>query len=104
MVGTRKDPITSPKNKNFYLYTLQAMISAHTFVYNWSRKAFSICMLSNLAYLGILFAYAMKEVGDWQIAAWRVFVFFGISFGAFAFLEVIEYIEHYGLILSLIHI
>lgn len=98
MVGSKKDPITSPKNKNFYLYTFQAMISAHTFVYKWSKKAFAICILSNLTYLAIMFSHAMNEHGDWQIAAWKVFVFFGISFGAFAFLEVVEYVEHYGLV------
>ena len=55
-------------------------------------------MLANLAYVGILFAHAMNEYGDWWMALWKVMVFSGISLGCVVFLEFIEYIEHYGLI------
>ena len=65
MVGSKGDPITSPKNKHFYQYTIQAMISAHKFVFGWSKKAFAVCMLSNLTYLVVLFSYAMSQVGNW---------------------------------------
>ena len=97
-VGTKKDPITSPKNQNVYFYTIQAYFSAHKFVFNWSKKAFAVCMLANLTYLGLLFFYGIQSHGDWNIALWRVFVMYGVSFGCFAFLELVEYIEHYGLI------
>ena len=88
-VGSTKDPITSPKNQNFYFYTIQAYISAHKFVYKWSKKAFAVCMLANFTYLGILLLHAMNEHHDWNIALWKVFVFYWISFGCFAFLELI---------------
>ena len=97
-VGTKRDPITCPKNKNFYQYTFEAWTSAHRFVFNWSKKAFAVCMLANFTYLGILLAHAMNEYGNWNMAFWKVMVFYGISFGCFAFLELVEYIEHYGLI------
>lgn len=59
-VGTDKDPITSPKNQNFYIYTLKAYFSAHMFVFKFNKLYFAICMLTNWIYLGLLFAFAYQ--------------------------------------------
>lgn len=63
-VGTSKDPITSPKNQNFYTYTLKAFFSAHKFVFNYNIKYFAICLLTNWFYIGLLFFFAFKEYND----------------------------------------
>jgi alkane 1-monooxygenase len=97
-VGTDKDPITSPKNQNFYVYTIRAFVHAHKFVFSKNKKMFALCMGTNWLYLGVMFVHALSEHGNWQQALWKVGVFVGIGLGAFAFLEVIEYIEHYGLV------
>lgn len=43
LVGTDKDPITSPKNRSLFFY-----YTAHKFVFNYNRKQFMICMALDL--------------------------------------------------------
>ena len=59
-VGSQKDPITSPVNQNFYRYLFNAYFSAHKFVFNWSKKAFSVCLAANWFFLGGMILYAFN--------------------------------------------
>jgi hypothetical protein len=97
-VGTDKDPITSPKNQTLYYFAVQAYFSAHKFVFNYSKKAFLVCMLANWVYLGGLFYHAFNEYQNVEAACMKVGFFVLLGLGGFFFLEIIEYIEHYGLI------
>ena len=59
-VGTKEDPITCPKNKGVYSYTLNAFISAHKFVFNYDKIKFAACMLANWTYIGILVYFSYR--------------------------------------------
>ena len=60
MVGTSEDPITSPKNKSVYAFTINAYFSAHRFAYKWSKKSFLVCMLTNWTYICVLMFFAVR--------------------------------------------
>lgn len=60
LVGTNQDPITSPKNQNYYAFTIKAFFSAHKFVLNKDPKAFALCLLTNWTYIGLMLWYALK--------------------------------------------
>lgn len=97
-VGTEKDPITSPKNQSLYMYTIKAFYSAHKFVFNYNIKYFAVCILTNLFYVGLLFFFSFREYNDIEQACWKTAFFVGVGLGSFSFLEIVEYIEHYGLV------
>ena len=79
MVGTSEDPITSPKNKNLYSFTIDAFISAHKFVWKYDVKKFIACMLANWTYIAIMVFFAMREYQDWNIALSKVAFFLGVG-------------------------
>lgn len=97
-VGTVKDPITSPKGQDFYTYTLKAFVSAHKFVWSYSPKVFAACMAANWGYLGLLLWFGKQWDGEWSLAFERMGFFLGVGMACFGFLELVEYIEHYGLV------
>ena len=91
-VGTDKDPITSPKNQNFYIYIIKAYFSAHKFVFNYSKLAFFVCMLTNWIYLLGLFYFAYRESYNVEVALAKVGFFILVGLVGFIFMEAIEYI------------
>jgi alkane 1-monooxygenase len=97
-VGSVKDPITSPKNQTIYYYAVQAFFSAHKFVFNYSKKIFFLCMLTNWIYLGGMFYHAYNQHQNLEVALLKVGFFVIVALQGFLFLEIVEYIEHYGLI------
>ena len=88
-VGTSKDPITSPKNQSVYAYTFKAFFSAHKFVFNFSLKAFAVCMLTNWLYLGTMFYFAYREYQDFEMAALKVGFFLIVGFSSYFLFEII---------------
>ena len=98
MVVTDKDPITSPKNRSLYWFIPNSFYQAHKYVFLRDKKMFAVCMATNWLYLGVMLWHAMREFNDWGLALWKVTTFAGIGLFGWAFLENIEYIEHYGLI------
>jgi alkane 1-monooxygenase len=97
-VGTSKDPITCRKNLNLYYYTLRAYFSGHKFVYSYNKAIFLGCISLNAAYLAAIYYTGLISYGDSSLALQKLFFFIQIGLGGFIFLEIIEYIEHYGLI------
>jgi hypothetical protein len=93
LVGTAQDPITSPKNQNYYAFTIKAFFSAHLFVLRRNPKMFLVCMLTNWSYIGVMLWSALNEYrGDWKLALSKVGLFVGIGMGCFLFFEAVEYI------------
>ena len=89
-MGTSQDPITSPKNKNYYSYTLNAFFSAHSFVFKREPKIFLVCMLTNWAYIGAMLWAALREYEeDWSIAVSKVGMFLLIGLICFMFFEAV---------------
>jgi len=67
-------------------------------VFNYSRPVFFGCVLANLAYLAALFLFAWNEYHNVGAALLKVSFFLMLGLMGFAFVETIEYVEHYGLI------
>ena len=83
MVGTDKDPITSPKNQNFYFFTLKAYFSAHKFALKHDKKQFAICLATNWLYLALLLFFALKQGLTIEESLWKVAVFTAIGLTGF---------------------
>ncbi len=91
-VGSKDDFITAQKNDNIYAYTLRVFYVGYKFNYDYSKKIFWTCILTNLLYLGGLFFIAFRDLGDEELALRKVGYFVLIGLGGFAFLELVEYI------------
>lgn len=97
-VGTDKDPITCKKNRTYYIYVINAYYSAYRCLFNYSRKLFLGCISLTLLYLSSIYFYTFKTTLSHE-QAYETLIFF-IIYGilGFSFLELIQYVEHYGLI------
>jgi alkane 1-monooxygenase len=101
-VGTHDDPATGRRNENTYLFILRAVYGTYAhawpleFVrlkqFGYARFGWHNQMLWFTA-LPLLIALALGLAFGWQAAAY----FFGQSIIAFSLLELVDYIEHYGL-------
>ena len=92
MVGTKEDPITCPKNRNLYIFTLNAFVSAHKFACRYDFKKFVVCMVANWIYIGALVYFAMREYQDWSLALWKVGFFLGVGLSGYLMFEAGEYV------------
>lgn len=92
-VGSPEDPVTSPKNQSYYSYLARVLKSAYSFNYNYCKKTFALCLLATLSYnIGLLY-FSLREGSGASKA-----VFFSItSYTSIVIMELVEYIEHYGL-------
>lgn len=57
-VGTVKDAITSPINKNFYSYICKVYYVGHQFTYEYSKKIFCGCKILDWGYIVLLYTLA----------------------------------------------
>lgn len=108
-VATPADPATARKNQNFYSFWIQSVFGGY--VHAWkleneklSRKGkhwlnlnnemiwFTILPLAFCAFLTFTFSYFQGRF-VWEIPAF----FFAQSFVAFTLLELVNYVEHYGI-------
>ena len=87
-VGTPEDPITAPKNKSFYSYYINAILSCYKFNFNYSKKIFLFNVACTVMYNLLLFALAAKEGSSWHKAVF----FSGLSYATLFVMEGIEYI------------
>ncbi|MEM8567264.1 MAG: alkane 1-monooxygenase [Bacteroidota bacterium] len=109
LIGTPADPATSRKNENFYAFWVRSVVQGY--IHAWhlendrlSRKGKSVFGLDNamiwFTLLPILFA-AIATAGLSVIAGtivWEVTIFFFTqSILAFTLLELVNYVEHYGI-------
>lgn len=108
-VGTERDPVTAKKGQSIYTFLLRAI--PHGFKQAWDiemarlkKKQLAKWSFNNrmLRYtLGFLLCFSLFfGLAYWQdgYIHWYVFVFlFGQAILAFSLLEMVDYLEHYGL-------
>jgi alkane 1-monooxygenase len=109
LVATPEDPATAHKNENFYTFWLRSVFVGYAHAWkleaeSLKRKGFSIWSLRNemiwFALLPILFCGALTLIFSFLFGRtiWEVPVFFfSQSFLAFSLLELVNYVEHYGI-------
>jgi alkane 1-monooxygenase len=109
-VATPDDPATSRHNESFYVFWFRSVF--HGYAHAWQlekeslhRKGFSTWSLKNemiwFALLPIIFCVALTIIGTILTGriVWEIPVFFFTqSFFAFTLLELVNYIEHYGIV------
>jgi alkane 1-monooxygenase len=107
-VATPEDPATSRKNENFYIFWLRSVFGSYIHAWrleNESMRRNGKSILSNemlwfnllpIAFCGLLtgiFSFSLQRF-TWEIPVF----FFTQSFLAFTLLELINYVEHYGIV------
>lgn len=101
-VGTPDDPATAPQGMNVYRFWLRSV--GGSFVHAWrlealrlARNGGSAWSLRNWVLCGSLIS-AVLAAGAWLVAGNKGLLLFVVQ-GVFAFtlLEVVNYVEHYGL-------
>jgi alkane 1-monooxygenase len=99
-VGTPKDPATARRGQSFYSFFIQSLIGNYAGGYALERARLKQQNLSWFRsefwhWVGLSFAFAFML---WLIAGWQaVGGFYIVSLAAIFKLELINYIEHYGL-------
>lgn len=109
-VATPRDPATSRKGEHFYAFWLRSVIGGYRSAWKLEssrleRKGKAFWCLSNemiwYTVLPFLFCALLTAIASlWQgVFVWQVPVFFFVqSFLAFSLLEIVNYIEHYGIV------
>ena len=109
-VATPRDPATSRKGEHFYKFWLRSVFGGYFSAWELEnsrlkRKGKSVFSLGNemiwYTLLPLLFAAILVLVA-WQLGYtgfWNVAVFFFVqSVLAFSLLEIVNYVEHYGIV------
>ncbi|MCE7993118.1 MAG: alkane 1-monooxygenase [Roseivirga sp.] len=109
-VATPRDPATSRKGEHFYAFWLRSVVGGYRSAWKLERarlerkgKAFWSIGNEMIWYtvLPVLFCALLTAVVSlWQsVFMWQVPLFFFVqSFLAFSLLEIVNYIEHYGIV------
>jgi alkane 1-monooxygenase len=109
LVATPEDPATAHKNENFYKFWLRSVFIGYAHAWklekeSLKRKGFPVWSVRNemiwFALLPILFSGALTLIFSFLLnrIVWEVPVFFfSQSFLAFSLLELVNYVEHYGI-------
>jgi alkane 1-monooxygenase len=109
-VATPEDPATARKDESFYAFWYRSVF--HGYAHAWklereslARKNYSVLSIRNemiwFAILPILFCAALTFIFSWVHGriVWEVPVFFfSQSILAFTLLELVNYVEHYGIV------
>lgn len=109
-VATPEDPATARKNESFYAFWIRSVFVGYAHAWkleneSMKRKGFSTFHWKNnmlwfailpvffCAFLTFLFSYSSGKI-RWEIPIF----FFSQSFLAFTLLELVNYVEHYGIV------
>ncbi|MEM9858169.1 MAG: alkane 1-monooxygenase [Bacteroidota bacterium] len=110
LIGTPADPATSRKNENFYAFWVRSVVKGYAHAWHLEterlkRKGKSAFNLNNamiwFTLLPVLFAAAMTTTFSFIAGTiiWSVTIFFFVqSILAFTLLELVNYVEHYGIL------
>lgn len=109
-VATPRDPATSRKGEHFYKFWVRSVLSGYHSAWKLEnerlrRKGIAAFSLKNemiwytllpimFAALLVLIAWQLGYAGFWNVA----FFFFVQSLLAFSLLEIVNYVEHYGIV------
>ena len=101
-VGTPQDPATAPRGMNVYRFILRSV--GGSFLHAWKLEAIRLerqgrsrWSLANWALAGSLFSLVLLVFAAWLGGSPAALLFLLQSIVAVALLEIINYIEHYGL-------
>jgi alkane 1-monooxygenase len=109
LVATPEDPATARKNESFYKFWVRSVLNGYTHAWGleaerMKRKRHSVWSGHNemiqFAILPLLFCGVLMLVFSLHLnrMTWEVPIFFFIqSFLAFSLLELVNYVEHYGI-------
>lgn len=109
-VATPHDPATARKNETFYTFWMRSVVGSYTHAWkleaeSLERKNKKVFSIHNemiwYAVLPIAFCFMLTAGFSYfnQQAAWQIPIFFfAQSFLAFTLLELINYVEHYGIV------
>ncbi len=108
-VGTHQDPATSRKGEHFYAFFIRSVVMGYISAWNIETSRLKRKGLSNwtshnkmigFAFLPFIFFAIAVALLFWFGVDWHwnmTIFFFGQAFFAVLFLELVNYIEHYGL-------
>ncbi|GHE67368.1 MULTISPECIES: alkane 1-monooxygenase [Roseivirga] len=109
-VATPRDPATSRKNEPFYRFWIRSVFGSYFSAWKLEKERLSrrkqgfLSLRNNMLWftvLPLIFCALIVLAATWylQEMAWPVVVFFfGQSILAFTLLELVNYIEHYGIV------
>jgi len=105
-VGYEKDPATAKRNQNIYRFVLNAIIKEHNDAWNielkeLKRRGLGLITFKNNMIMGYIRSLALSLIIYLFGGIFSLFCFIICSFIAKAFLEVINFTEHYGLVREL---
>ncbi len=108
-VATPEDPATARKHENFYSFWVRSVFGGYSHAWklekeSLSRKGYSVISIHNemirFAVLPVIFCVVLTALASsvagritWEVPAF----FFTQSFIAFTLLELVNYVEHYGI-------
>ena len=102
-VATPEDPVTAPRGRNVYVHFVHALIKTNRASWAIEKKRLrkrnqSPFTLSNQCITGWLMSVALAGAA-YFLASWAgVFMYLGVGVVAKFILEVVNYMEHYGLV------
>ncbi len=102
-VATQKDPATARRGENIYSFIVRSIIYSHVSAWRLEKnrlkkKGFSLYSWRNLMFRGYLMSIALAAV-FFAAAGWAgVALFLGQALWAKVILEIVNYMEHYGLV------
>lgn len=102
-VSTEHDPATAPRGRNVYLHVLASTIkgnvsAAKIEAERLQRKGLPLFSMHNAYVRGLLMSFALVAIA-YAMAGWSGVVYFTLG-GLFAkaLLEIVNYMEHYGMV------
>ena len=101
-VSTFDDPASARFGENFYSFYLRTVLGSFLSAWDIERRklksqGFNPWSLRNKIILGVLASVLWAIVMTWLFGMTGLFFFLFQSFVAFSLLEIVNYVEHYGL-------
>lgn len=102
-VSTEEDPATAPRGRNVYHHIVSSTIKGNLSAWNIEKKRLQrrhlgLFSLHNAVIRGYLMSLLLVAAA-WAIGGWLATVFFTLcALWAKALLEIVNYMEHYGLV------
>ncbi|MFO0696766.1 MAG: alkane 1-monooxygenase [Polyangiales bacterium] len=102
-VGTTKDPATAPRGRNVYTQIVLATIRTNVSAWNLEKerlvkKRLPVFSHHNAFLRGQLMSLSIA-VASFLVSGWKGVLFFlGMAAGAKVILEIVNYMEHYGVV------
>ncbi len=109
-VATPEDPATARKHESFYHFWIRSVLGGYLHAWkleseSLKRKKHSVLSISNnmiaFTMLPVLFCLSIIGILYWYEKAWHwevAIFFFSQSIVAFTLLELVNYVEHYGIV------